>query len=80
MVGGDWHVSILALGVSDWRISVPVISTARSSLRGPFMYRSAVVLFNRGHACFRNFNSSIPMDNVRVSLVKSLFNPTGVPV
>ena len=39
------------------------------------------MLFDRGHPCFWNFNSIIPVDVIRVkSYVNSLFNPTGVPM
>ena len=51
------------------------------SLGGPPWYQSAAVLFDRGHPCFWNFNSIIPVDVVRVkSYVNGLFNPTGVPM
>ena len=51
------------------------------SLGRPPWYRSAAVLFDREHPRFRNFNSIIPIDVVRVkSYVNSLFNPTGVPM
>ena len=56
-------------------------SLENCSLGGPPWYRSAAVLFDRGHPCFRNFNSVIPVDVIRVkSYVNSLFNPTGVPM
>ena len=39
------------------------------------------MLFDCGHPHFRNLNSIIPIDVVRVkSNVNSLFNPTGVPM
>jgi len=37
--------------------------------------------FDRGHPCFRNFNSTIPVDVIRVkSYVNSVLDPTCVPV
>jgi len=39
------------------------------------------VFFDRGHPCFRNFNSTIPVDVIRVkSYVNSFLDPTCVPV
>ena len=39
------------------------------------------MLFDRGHPCFWNFNSIIPVDVIRVkSYVNRNFNPTGVPM
>ena len=50
-------------------------SLENCSLGGPPWYRSAAVLFDRGHPCFWNFNSVIPVDVIRVkSYVSSLFN------
>ena len=38
-------------------------------------------IFDHGHPCFRNFNSTIPVDVVRVkSYVNSFLDPTCVPV
>ena len=47
------------------------------SLGGPLSYSSPVVVFfDRGHPCFRNFNSTIPVDVIRVkSYVNCLFDP-----
>ena len=74
----DWRISILAMCVSDCRISILLVQTYA---QGPLWYRMAVLLFDRGHPCFRNFDSIVPVDVVRVkSYVDSLFNPTGVPV
>ena len=52
------------------------------SLGGPLSYSSPVVVFfDRGHPCFRNFNSTIPVDIIRVkSYVNCLFDPAFVPV
>ena len=56
-------------------------SLENCSLGGPPWYRSAAVLFDRGHPCFWNFNPIIPVDVIRVkSYVNSLFNPSGVPM
>jgi len=39
------------------------------------------VYFDRGHPCFRNFNSTIPVDIIRVkSYVNSFLDPMRVPV
>jgi len=39
------------------------------------------VFFDRGYPCFRNFNSIIPVDVIRVKFyVNSLLDPTCVPV
>ena len=54
------------------------------SLGGPLSYGSSVVVFldrARGHPCFRNFYSTIPVDVVRVkSYVNRLFDPACVPM
>ena len=34
--------------------------------RGPLWYQLAVVLFDCGHLCFRNFNSIVPINVVRL--------------
>ena len=49
---------------------------------GPLSYGYAVVLFlHRGHPCFRNFYSTIPVDVVRMkSYVNRLFDPACVPM
>ena len=49
-------------------------------LRRTLSYGSPVVVFlDRGHPCFRNFYSTIPVDIVRVkSYVNRLFNPACV--
>jgi len=44
-----------------------VVPASSCSLSGPPLYRSPVVVFfDRGHPCFRNFNSSTPVDVIRV--------------
>jgi len=55
-----------------------VVPASSCSLSGPLLYRSPVVVFfDRGHPCFRNFNSSIPVDAIRVkSYVNSFLDPT----
>ena len=56
----DWRISILAMCVSDWRISFLLVQTYS---HGPLWYRLAVVLFDRGHPC-RNFYSIVPVDKL----------------
>ena len=65
----------------DWCISIHAVSVC-CSLGGTLSYGSAVVvLLDRGHPCFRNFYSTIPVDVVRVkSYVNRLFDPACVPV
>ena len=57
-----------------------IVLTSSCSLSGPLLYRSPVVVFyDRGHPCFRNFNSTIPVDVIRVkSYVNSFLDPTYV--
>ena len=44
-----------------------IVPASSCSLSGPLLYRSPVVVFlDRGYPCFRNFNSTIPVDVVRV--------------
>ena len=59
-----------------------IVPVSSCSLSGPLLYRSAVAVFlDRGYPCFRNFNSTIPVDIVRVkSYVNSFLDPTCVPV
>jgi len=59
----------------------PTIVPASSCfLSGPHC-SPVVVYFDRRHPCFRNFNSTIPVDVIRVkSYVKSFLYPTSVPV
>ena len=71
----DWMV----LDSCDWRISILAVSLT-CSLGGPLSHGSPVVVFlNRGHPCFWNFNSTVPVDFVRVkSYVNCLFGPASV--
>ena len=59
-----------------------IVPTSSCSLSGPLLNHSPVVVFfDRGHPCFRNFNSTIPVDVIRVkSYVNSFLDPTCVPV
>ena len=76
-----WIIVSSTVVVWDWCMSILIVLTRRSSLRGRLWYRSVVVLFDRGHPRFWNFNFLIPSDVVRVkSYVNGLLNPTGVPV
>ena len=66
-----------------WCISILIIIlTIRCcSLTGPLCGWSVVVLFDRRYPSFRNFDSTISLDVIRMkSYVDSLFNPTRVPV
>jgi len=57
-----------------------IVPTSSCSLSGPLLYCSPVVVFlDRGHPCFRNFNSTIPVDVIRVKSHVNSF-PTCVPV
>ena len=58
-----------------------VLASGRSP-SGPLFYRfPVVVFFDRGHPCFRNFNSTIFVDVIRVkSYADSFLDPTCVPV
>ena len=62
VVGDDWCVSILAWAFVDWRISMLVVHTRDCSLGGPHWYRVGIVLFDRGHPRFWNFNPTILVD------------------
>ena len=59
-----------------------IVPLSSCSLGGPLLYRSPVVVFlDRGYPCFRNFNSTVPVDVVRVkSYVNSFLDPMCVPV
>ena len=59
-----------------------IVPASSCSLSGPLLYRSLVVVFfDRGNPCFRNFNSTIPVDVIRVkSYVNSFLDPTCVPL
>jgi len=44
-----------------------IVPTSSCSLSGPLLYRyPVVVFFDHGHPCFRNFNSTIPVDVTKV--------------
>ena len=71
MVRCYWCISIL--------IIIPTISCC--SLTGPLCGWSAVVLSDRRYLSFRNFDSTISIDVIRMkSYMNSLFDPTCVPV
>ena len=71
MVRCYWCISIL--------IIIPTIRCC--SLTGPLCGRSAVVLSDRRYPSFRNFDSTISIDVIRMkSYMDSLFDPTCVPV
>ena len=71
MVRCYWCISIL--------IIIPTIRCC--SLTGPLCGWSAVVRSDRRYPSFRNFDSTISIDVVRMkSSMDSLFNPTCVPV
>jgi len=59
-----------------------VVPASSCSLSGPLLYRSPVVVFfDHGYPCYRNFDSTIPVDVIRVkSYVNSFLDPTCVPV
>ena len=66
-----WCISIL--------IIIPTIRCC--SLTGPLCGWSAVVLFDRRYPSFRNFDSTISIDVIRMkSYMDSLFDPTCIPV
>ena len=47
-----------------------IVPTSNCSLSGSLLYYSPVVVFlDRGHPCFRNFNSTIPVDVIRVKFM-----------
>ena len=71
MLRCDWLVFISC----DWCISILAVSVC-CSFGGPLSYGFAVFVFlDRGHPCFRNFYSTIPIDVVRVkSYVNRLFD------
>ena len=67
----------------DWRISIRAVSVS-SFLGGPLSYKSynspVVVFLDRGHPCFWNFISTVPVDVVRVKsyVNRSLTRPACV--
>ena len=77
MVRCDW----LVFNSCDWCVSIPTVPVG-CSLSGPLFCSSLVVMFlDHGHPCFWNFNSTIPVDVVRVkSYVNRFFDPMCVPM
>ena len=79
MLRCDW----LVFSRCDWCISILAVSVC-CSFGGPLSCGSPVTVFlDRGHPCFRNFYSTIPVDVVRVkSYVNRLFDldPAFVPM
>ena len=77
MLRCDW----LVFRSCEWCSSILAVSVC-CSFGSPLLYRSAVLVFlDRGHPCFRNFYSTIPVDVVRVkSYVNRLFDPACVPM
>ena len=75
----DW----LVFSSCDWRVSIRAVSVY-CFLGGPQSYSSPVVqvvFLVRGHPCFRNIYSTIPVNVVRAkSYVNRLFDPTCVPM
>ena len=65
----------------DWCILIIAVLVC-GSLGGPLLYGYPVVVFlDRGHPCFRNFYSNIPVDVVGVkSYVNRLFETACVPM
>ena len=72
MLRCDW----LVFSSCDWCILILAVSVC-CSFGGLQSYGSTVVVLpDRGHPCFRNFYSTIPVDVVRVkSYVNCLFDP-----
>ena len=82
MVVCDWCITSLAHG---WWVLIQsivgIIRGGNRSLGGWLWYGLAAMSSVRRHPRFRNFNSSVPVDFVRVkSYANSLFNSTRVPV
>ena len=71
----------LVFSSCDWCISILAVSVC-CSFGGPLLYGSFVFVFlDRGHPCFQNFYSTIPVDVVRVkSYVNRLFDLACVPM
>ena len=59
-----------------------IVPASSCYLSGLLLYRSPVVVFfDRGHPRYRNFNSTIPVDVIRMkSYVESFLDPMCVPV
>ena len=65
----------------DWCNSILTVPAKSCSLSGPLLYHSSVVFLDCGHPRVRNFNSTVPVDVIRVkSYVDSFLDPTDVPV
>ena len=65
----------------DECISILTVPARSCSLRGPLSYHSPVLFLDRGYSRFANFNSSVPIDVIKVrSYVDSFLDPTGVPM
>ena len=46
-----------------------IVPASSCSLTGPLLHRSPVIVyFDSGHPCFKNLNSTIPVDVIRVKL------------
>ena len=72
----DW----LVFNSCDWCVSILAVLVHCCSLGGPLSYSSPVVFSDRVHPCFRNFNSTIPVEIVRVkTYVNCLVDPACVP-
>ena len=66
----DW----LVFSSCDWCISILAVLLC-CSFGSPLSYGSTVVFLDRGHPCFHNFYSTIPVDVVTVkSYVNHLFD------
>ena len=68
--------------IGAFQSSHSIVPASNCSLSGHLLNCSPVdVHFDHGHPCFRNFNSTIPVDVIRVkSYVDSFLEPTCVPV
>ena len=78
MAGCDWCVSILIVPLWSCFLRGLIWSC---SLGGSLMYQSPVVFLDHWYPRFRNFNSVVPIDVIRVkSYVDSFLDPTGIPV
>ena len=71
--------------LAHWWVSIQSIDGfvrgGNWSISGPLWWRSAVMLSDCLHPRFRNLNSTVPVDIVRVkTYVNSLFNSMRVPV
>ena len=70
----DW----LVFNSCDWCILILAV-LVNCFLGGPLSYGSAVVCLDRGHPCFWNLYSTVPVDVFRVKyFVNCLFDPACV--